>query len=35
MRYIDIHKNLEKLKVFSSQDLKMLDDKYHKSKIFK
>ena len=27
MKYIDIQKNLEKLKVFSSQDLKMLNDK--------
>ena len=35
MKYIDIQKNLEKLKVFSSQDLKILDDKYDKSKIFK
>lgn len=27
MKYIDIQKNLEKLKVFSSQDLKILNDK--------
>lgn len=35
MKYIDIQKYLEKLKVFSTQDLRMLDDKYDKSKISK
>jgi hypothetical protein len=35
MKYIDIQTHLEKLKVFSTNDLKILDDKYNKSKISK
>lgn len=35
MKYIDIQDNLEKLQIFSINDLKILDDKYHKSKISK
>lgn len=35
MKYIDIQNHLEKLKVFSTHDLKILDDKYNKSKISK
>lgn len=35
MKYIDIQNHLEKLKVFSSNDLKILDDKYNKSKTSK
>lgn len=35
MKYIDIQHYLEKLKVFSTNDLKILDDKYNKSKISK
>jgi len=35
MKYIDIQNHLEKLKVFSTYDLKILDDRYNKSKISK
>lgn len=35
MKYIDLLEKLEQLKVFSVQDLKMLDNKYDKSKINK
>lgn len=35
MKYIQIQKDLEKLKVFSSEDLKILDDKYDRSKVLK
>lgn len=35
MKYIDIQKYLEKLKIFSTNDLRILDDKYNKSKILK
>jgi len=35
MKYIDIQNHLEKLKVFSTNDLKILDDKYNKSKTSK
>ncbi len=35
MKYIDIQKKLEKLKVFWVEDLKILDDKYDKSKVMK
>lgn len=35
MKYIDIQDNLEKLQIFSINDLKILDNKYHKSKISK
>lgn len=35
MKYIDIQTHLEKLQVFSNSDLKILDDKYNKSKISK
>ncbi len=33
MKYIDLQKQLNKLKVFSIEDLKILDDKFNKSKI--
>lgn len=33
MKYIDIQKKLEELKVFSVEDLKLLDDKYDRSKV--
>lgn len=35
MKYIDLQKKLEKIKIFSTNDLKLLDEKYDKSKIFK
>jgi predicted transcriptional regulator of viral defense system len=35
MKYIDIQKKLEQIKVFWVQDLKILDDKYDRSKISK
>ncbi|MDD3302225.1 MAG: hypothetical protein PHN31_01620 [Candidatus Gracilibacteria bacterium] len=35
MKYIDISKKLEKLKVFGVEDLKILDNNYDKSKISK
>lgn len=35
MKYIDIQKQLEKLKIFSTQDLKILDNKFFASKISK
>lgn len=34
MKYIELEKNLEKIKIFSTNDLKFLDEKYNKSKIF-
>lgn len=35
MKYIDIQTHLEKLQIFSNNDLRILDDKYNKSKISK
>jgi hypothetical protein len=33
MKYIDLQKYFEKLKVFSIKDLKLLDDKFEKAKL--
>ena len=35
MKFIDLQNYLEEIKIFSSNDLKILDDKYEKSKISK
>jgi hypothetical protein len=33
MKFLDIQKHLEKIKIFSIEDLRLIDDKYNKSKI--